>query len=116
MSVLAVVHLAWPVTVTILTIVSGVAALQLAQLAMPGVPPHRRWIRGLAWVVMLACASSMTFGLSMYDPAIPAQRYSYVMAWTTTVFLALLLVAIALVDAWFSLRVIARELDRPHQR
>lgn len=99
--------LPWFVTIPSGALIVAFLASHLAALArVEGMDVTRQRIRQANGIVMLALVPLMTAGLSLVDPT--RQPAVWVVIWTIAIFLVLVMIAMAMLDALNTVRI-ARE-------
>ena len=109
-SVIAVVHLSPAVT---LPIVCGLALLGVwywRRMGRGSVPPIRRRLRRIGLLLGAAGLVLMTAAISFFDPAV--HQTAYLISWLAVLFVVLMAVVVATLDALATIRLHQKSVER----
>ena len=109
-SMIAVVHLSPVVT---LPIVCGLALLGVwywRRMGRGSVPPIRRRLRRIGLLLGAAGLVLMTAAISFFDPAV--QQTAYLISWLAVLFVVLMAVVVATLDALATIRLHQKSVER----
>lgn len=104
---LAAVHLSPAYTIAPAVALSALFVWYWMRLGLPEVPDSRRRVRRFSLVLMLISLPMFVRALSFVDPLVDKRPYA--LAWTAVMFIVLLIIAAALMDAINNLRLHANQ-------
>jgi len=110
MTTLAAVHVAPAYTVPVAVLIAALLVWYWRTLGRPGVPPLRRRVRRISLGIMLLSLPNFVRGLSFLDPTV--DQAQYVVSWSASMVLILLIFATACADALVTVSLQRRQHER----